>query len=220
MSLKATFSSAATAVINPFAAADANGDGYSDLYTASFLNGSLTATVSLVTGTATATTTPFSLPAGTAALTATWPGNINFNGSTATGNPNRQRGPPVTLTLASSKNPSNTGDAVTFTATVVPNPANATLPTGTISILVDNAIIGQGQPSANGTFNRRNLHPPRRSPHRHRQLHRRPPSTPASPPLPSPRPSAALPAVAPTLAWSPRPHHRRHRPHPPPSSTP
>jgi hypothetical protein len=76
-----TVASAATL----FAAADANGDGHADIYTATLTTTGATLAVDLVSGTASATSTAFSLPAGQSPVSALWPGNLNFAGTTLTG---------------------------------------------------------------------------------------------------------------------------------------
>jgi hypothetical protein len=83
-----------------FAVADANGDGYTDVYTATAPNAALQLSVNLVSGSASATSQPFSLSAGTKAVSAAWPGNVNFTGSTASGTQTvTPSGTPVAPTL-------------------------------------------------------------------------------------------------------------------------
>ena len=114
-----SFAESAPGKADLFGVADANGDGYSDLYTAAVdPSGALHLSVSLVSGTATATSQPVSLPTiGSNAISATWPGNVNFTGSMATGTQVVQ-GVPTTTALSSSLNPSLVGQSVTLTAVV------------------------------------------------------------------------------------------------------
>ena len=113
-----------------FALADANGDGYSDIYTATSTNGALSLAANVTTGSATATSQPFSLGIGTKTVSATWNGNVNFLASSATGQ-QIVTGAIAATTVTSSKNPSIVGDTVTFTASVVPAIAGR-IPTGNV----------------------------------------------------------------------------------------
>ena len=99
-----------------FTVADANGDGYTDIYTVSSQNGQPQISVNLVTGSASAISQPFSLSAGTQTVSAAWAGNVNFAGSTATGT-QTVNGTATTTTVASSQNPSVFGASITLTAT-------------------------------------------------------------------------------------------------------
>jgi hypothetical protein len=134
-----------------FAVADANADGYSDIYTATVTAGALQVAVNVTTGTATATSQPFALGTGTKVVTATWNGNVNLSGSTATGQ-QIVVGAATAVGLTTSKNPSVTGDSVTFTAVVAPTVASDNIPTGTI-ILTDGAtMLASGAIDGTGTF--------------------------------------------------------------------
>ncbi len=113
-----------------FAVADANLDGYCDLYTAT-PGSTLGLQVSLVRGSATATTQPFSLGLGTNAISANWVGNVLFTGRTLQGTQTVTGAPSVTG-LVSSKNPSTAGDQVTFTASVASAATSTALPTGSV----------------------------------------------------------------------------------------
>jgi hypothetical protein len=123
-----------TSISGLYAAADANGDGHADVYTATPTANAASITVNLVSGSATAVSQPFSLPAGTAALTAVWPGNVNFTGSTATGSQTVNL-IPTTVAITSSKNPSVAGNNVTFTGTIMYPPSGTFVPTGTLTFL-------------------------------------------------------------------------------------
>ena len=133
-----------------FAVADANADGYADLYTATLTTG-LQLTVNLVTGSATATSQPFSLPAGIQPISAAWPGNVNFTGSSPTGT-QTVIGVPTVATLTSSLNPSTVGASVTFTIDVAPTAPAPNVPSGMI-VLTDGATtLASGLLDANGRF--------------------------------------------------------------------
>jgi hypothetical protein len=138
-----------------YAAVDANGDGHADIYTANFITNGASLTVSLVSGSATATSAPLSLASGANALTAVWPGNINFNGSTANGS---QTVNPIATTvgLTSSLNPSTVGTSVTFTGTVSPASSGTFIPTGTLTFTDGTNQLGTftlTQGSVSGTVN-------------------------------------------------------------------
>jgi hypothetical protein len=135
-----------------FAVADANGDGYSDLYTATQqTGGALQVAVNLVTGTATARSQPFSLAAGTQTVKAAWPGNVNFLGSTATGT-QVVNGVPTRTTLTSNSNPSTVGSSVTLTAVAVPNAETDAIPTGTMILMDGVNMLASGILDGTGTF--------------------------------------------------------------------
>ncbi len=131
-----------------FSVADANADGYSDIYMATSPSaGGLQLAVNLVSGTATATSQPFSLGIGTKAVSATWPGNVNLAGSTATGT-QIVNGAAPSAVISSSKNPSLVGDAVTFTVAVTSAVASTLIPSGSL-ILQDNGTMLTNSPLDN-----------------------------------------------------------------------
>ncbi len=135
-----------------FAVADANGDGYSDIYTAVLPAGAaLQLAVNVTSGSATATSQPVSLAVGTRAVSASWNGNVNLLAATATGQ-QIVTGAATLATVASSKNPSNAGDAVTFTVMVAPSLASATIPTGTVVLVDGTAMLATGTLDGTGSF--------------------------------------------------------------------
>jgi hypothetical protein len=137
-----------------FAVADANGDGYADVYTALLpQSGAMQLGVALTTGSATATSQPFSLAIGTRAIGAAWAGNVNFTGSNPTGS-QIVVGVASVTTLASSKNPSLFGDSVTFTVKVGAglNSGSTTTPTGTIVLLDGTNTLASGAVDDTGTY--------------------------------------------------------------------
>lgn len=125
-----------------FAVADANSDGYADVYTATMGTG-LQLGVNLVSGSATATSQPFSLGVGTAETSATWAGNVLFTGATATGT-QTVTGASSLVRLSSSKNPSTVGDTVTFTAVAVAVAGSPVVPTGLMSFSEGTNALGNG----------------------------------------------------------------------------
>jgi hypothetical protein len=135
----ATLSIASAAVL--YAAADANGDGHADVYTATPALDAATLTVNLVSGSATAVTPALSLPVGTDALTAVWSGNINFTGSTATGSQTVNL-IATTVAATSSKNPSVFGSNVTFTGTLMYPPSGNFAPAGTLTFMDGATVLG------------------------------------------------------------------------------
>jgi hypothetical protein len=135
-----------------FAVADANGDRYSDIYTATLSQaGALQLAVGLTSGSATATSQPLSLPIGTQAISATWPGNVNFTGATPTGNQIVVGVPSVTA-VTSNKNPALVGDAVTFTVVVAPSTAIDRTPSGTVVLTDGTATLATGTLDGSGSF--------------------------------------------------------------------
>ncbi|MGW3269588.1 beta strand repeat-containing protein, partial [Streptomyces sp. NPDC001056] len=94
------------------------------------VDGSAPVLVPLVGGTATFTTS--SLATGEHAVTAVYGGDVNFTGSTGTAT--QTVGQSLTrTTLASSPNPSQSGQAFTLTATVTPVAPGAGTPTGIVT---------------------------------------------------------------------------------------
>jgi hypothetical protein len=79
------------------------------------------------------------LPAGAHAITATYSGSAIVNGSTSGALNLTVNKAATTTTLTSSKNPSSTGQAVTFTATVISTAGN---PTGTVTFKSGTTTLG------------------------------------------------------------------------------
>jgi hypothetical protein len=134
-----------------FSVADANGDGYADIYTANVDDsGVLSVAASVTTGSATATSQPFSLSVGTQAVSASWNGNVNLLGSTANGQ-QIVNGAVTVASVASNKNPSTFGDSVTFTVSVAGSLPSGTPPTGAIVLADGTATLASGT-LTNGAF--------------------------------------------------------------------
>jgi hypothetical protein len=99
-------------------------------------------TVTLSNGSATFTTS--ALPVGGDSLTATYGGNTTF--ATSASGPLVQTvvASATTVSLASSLNPSTSGQSVTFTATVAASAPGAGTPTGTVTFLDGTTTLGTG----------------------------------------------------------------------------
>src|SRR5262249_53598589 len=82
-----------------------------------------------------------SLSTGPHAITATYSGDANFNGSTGSLTQTVNKAS-TTTTLSSSANPSVFGQSVTFTATVAAVSPGAGTPTGTVQFTIDGVNFG------------------------------------------------------------------------------
>ena len=90
-----------------------------------------------------ATITDSALSSGSHTVTASYSGDSNFGTSSGFLNSNQVvNQASTTTTLSSSPNPSNLGQTVTFTATVMWNGINSVLPTGTVQFAVDGIAFG------------------------------------------------------------------------------
>ena len=104
--------------------------------TVQFNNGAtILGTVNLVNGQARLTVN--SLPIGANPLIAYYPGDANYVGFTSLVVTQTVNKAPATVALASSRNPSASGQSVTFTAAVSPNSA-----TGTVEFLDGSTVLG------------------------------------------------------------------------------
>ncbi|MCA0320735.1 MAG: Ig-like domain repeat protein [Proteobacteria bacterium] len=99
-------------------------------------NGAPLATVTLSGGTGSFSTAALAI--GSHTIAATYGGDSSFAGST-TSRSHRVMSPTTTTTLASSRNPSEAGQAVTFTATVA---SVGGTPTGTVTFLNGGVVLG------------------------------------------------------------------------------
>jgi MYXO-CTERM domain-containing protein len=100
------------------------------------------ANVALVGGIATLTKTDFTV--GTHVISLQYAGNATFAASTSSDLEQAVTVAKSATALGSSLNPSVSGDAVTFTATVTAVAPGAGLPTGTMTFSSDGAVIGTG----------------------------------------------------------------------------
>jgi len=94
--------------------------------------------------------TTSSLPIGTDQIVATYSGDHNFTGSSSTAVDETVKAAPTTVGLASSVDPSASGQAVTFTATVKPAVGSGS-PTGTVTFSSGDVALGSQVLSAGGT---------------------------------------------------------------------
>jgi hypothetical protein len=118
---------------------------------ANFLDGSTTLGSGTLNGSGAATYQTSSLAAGSHSITAVYAGDTNFNGSTSSllaQVVNAVVLPATTTTVASSLNPSNPGQSVTFTAAVSGPTGNATVPTGTVTFKDGSTTLSSGSISA------------------------------------------------------------------------
>ncbi|CAG0937768.1 hypothetical protein TFLX_06723 [Thermoflexales bacterium] len=84
------------------------------------------------------------------AITATYSGNANFNGSTSSVHTHTVNKANTTTSVTSAPNPSVFGQAVTFTATVAIDGAGAGTPTGTVTFFDNGASLGSGGLNGSG----------------------------------------------------------------------
>jgi len=114
-----------TAMVTSSAGAPPNGE------TVTFMQGNnVLGTGTLASGSARLTIS--TLSAGTDRITAQYPGDSNFGGSTSPVFKQAVSDAATTTSLTSSLNPSNTGQSVTFTATVSAVPPGSGTPTGNV----------------------------------------------------------------------------------------
>jgi hypothetical protein len=134
----------------PLAIGDFNGDGLSDLALVNSSLGVVGVLLNTTTQTATAVGSGISIPGtGTHQIEARYSGDSNFGSSTSGTIPLTASQVPTTLTLASSLNPSNFGQSVTFTATVTAESNNGT-PTGTVGFFDGTTSLGSSVLGSNG----------------------------------------------------------------------
>jgi hypothetical protein len=95
--------------------------------------------------------TTSALTAGSHTITAIYSGDTNFTG--ATSDPFNQivNNADTTTTVSSSANPAVSGQAVTFTAVVQANAPGAGIPTGSVTFMDGDTILGTGAVDATGT---------------------------------------------------------------------
>src|SRR5262245_32552045 len=96
-------------------------------------------------------TLPVSLGVGDHALTASFAGTGNFGNSTSAEVAVTVNPAATAVTLGSSVNPAVTGQAVTFTATVAAVAPGAGTPTGTVTFMDGNVVLGTFAVEADGT---------------------------------------------------------------------
>src|SRR5581483_9955938 len=132
VTITATVAPVAPAVTIPTGTVEFHDDGLATLATAT-LNGS---------GQATFTTSNLSV--GTHPLFIVYQGDVNYNGGGGALNNQVVNQASTTTTIASSANPSQFGQTVTFTATVTAVAPGAGLPTGTVTFTDSGNTVGTG----------------------------------------------------------------------------
>jgi hypothetical protein len=101
-------------------------------------------------GSAQATFTTSALGTGSHSITATYSGDTNFTTSNFLGLNQTVNADATTTSLVSSVNPSVSGQAVTFTATVTANAPGSGVPTGTVTFRDDKTTLGVGTLNGSG----------------------------------------------------------------------
>lgn len=101
--------------------------------TVTFKNGSTTLGTSSLDANGHATFTTSSLAVGSPSITAAYNGDSSFNTSTSSALTQTVNKDGTTSSVTSSLNPSNRGQTVTFTATVVANSPGTAVPTGSVT---------------------------------------------------------------------------------------
>jgi len=115
--------------------------------TVTFLDGTVTLGTGTLSG-GTATFTISVLAVGSHSITASYGGDTNFTGSTSAVLTQTVNKDSNTVSVASSVNPSDFGQSVTFTATVTVVAPGASSPSGTVTFLDGTVTLGTGTLSA------------------------------------------------------------------------
>ncbi len=118
--------------------------------TVSFMEGTTTLGTGTVSTSGQATFSTASLFVGAQMVTAVYSGDGNFTTSTSAIDTQTVNQASTTTALTSAPNPSVSGQAVMFTATVTPVPPGAGAPTGTVTFLEGTTTLGTGSVGANG----------------------------------------------------------------------
>ncbi|HET8920122.1 MAG TPA: Ig-like domain repeat protein [Xanthobacteraceae bacterium] len=147
--------SASTQLVNFTAVLSAvtpTGGGLEPSGTVTFLDGGASIGTGTLGSNGQAVLNTANLALGNHTITASYNGDVNFNGSTGSllNNPQVVNKATTTITLTSSLNPSVSGQAVTFIATVQPGAVVSAIPSGTITFLDGSTSIGTGTLIASG----------------------------------------------------------------------
>jgi hypothetical protein len=118
--------------------------------TVTFKDGTATLGTGALDGSGHATFTSSTLSVASHSITAVYGGGASFNGSTSSTVTQTVNKDGSTTTVTSSLNPSVSGQAVTFTATVVANAPGTAIPTGTVTFKDKNKTLGTGSLNAAG----------------------------------------------------------------------
>ncbi len=114
-----------------------------------FKNGNTTlGTATLNSGKATFTTS--GLAAGSQSIIAVYGGDANFTGTTSSVFVQTVRPDSTSTALASSVNPSRSGQSVTFTATVTANAPGSGIPSGQVTFKDGGTVLGTAQLNGSG----------------------------------------------------------------------
>ena len=114
--------------------------------TVTFYDGATALTTVAVSG-GSAQYSTSSLARGSHSITAAYSGDPNYSGSTSSVLTQTVNGASTSTTLASSQNPSNVGQSVTFTATVT---SGSGIPTSTVTFKDGSTTIGSGTLNGSG----------------------------------------------------------------------
>lgn len=117
--------------------------------TVTFMDGTTTLGTGTLDASGRATFQTSTLAQGTHSITATYSGDPNFVASTSSALIQSVQ-PATTTVLVSSPNPSVFGQPVTFTATVTPAAGGMGTPTGTVTFMDGNTVLGTGTLNASG----------------------------------------------------------------------
>jgi len=127
--------------------------------TVTFKDGTTTLGTGTLDGAGHATFTTSALTVASHSITAVYGGDPSFSGSTSSAITQTVNKDGTATTVTSSLNPSASGQAVTFTATVVANAPGTAIPTGTVTFKDKNKTLGTaslnaaGQAALTTTFN-------------------------------------------------------------------
>jgi len=135
-----------TATVSPVPPASGSPTG-----SVNFLDGVTTIATNVpLNGSAIATFTTSALSVGTHSITAVYNSDANFNGSTSPAVSQVVNKDNTSTTVASSANPAQFGQTVTFTATVTANPPGSGTPTGTVTFTDGATTLGTGTLNGGG----------------------------------------------------------------------
>jgi len=118
--------------------------------TVTFKDGSSALGTGTLNGSGQATFTTSTLAVGSHSITASYGGDANFSGSTSSTLTQTVRKAGTTTLVSSSANPSVSGQAVTFTATVTAKSPGAGTPSGTVTFKDGSSTLGTGTLDSSG----------------------------------------------------------------------
>ncbi|HLJ94968.1 MAG TPA: Ig-like domain repeat protein [Gemmataceae bacterium] len=109
-----------------------------------FMDGTTTLGTGTLNASGVATFTSSGLSVGSHTITAMYGGDSTFSSSTSTGLTQMVNPARTTTVVTSSLNPSTSGQAITFTATVSPTAPGAGTPTGSVTFMDGSTVLGTG----------------------------------------------------------------------------